>query len=128
MANQWTIRKAEGGRDSTALVGCKIQESDDGLHYEFTMPNNEVLSTTTGSTLPEPPFAFPEFAIPGGSTEWNWNISVETLTGGHHQNKAKGSWTNTDPSPAEEESGTWTAQAGSGMGEEGTEDVAYASA
>ena len=128
MPTQWTINNARGGRDSTALVGCKIQVSQDGLHYEFTLPNNNILATTTGSTLPNTPFSFPEFAIPGGPAVYNWNIQVTTVTGGNQRNKAEGTWTNSDPNTTADESGTWTAQAGSGMGEEGEEDAASASA
>ncbi len=129
MPTQWTINNAQGGRDSSALVGCKIQLSNDGLHYEFTSPSNVVLATTPGSTLPTVPFNFPLFPIPGGSAVWNWNVLVTTVNAGRQQNKLEGTWTNNDPNPAQDEGGTWTAQAGSGMGEEeDTEDAASASA
>lgn len=129
MPTQWTINNAQGGRDSTALVGCKIQVSNDGLHYEFTSPNNVVLATTAGSTLPTVPFNFPQFAIPGGSAVWNWDLQVTTVNAGRNQNRVEGTWRNNDPSPAQDEDGTWTAQAGSGMGEEEENaDAASASA
>jgi hypothetical protein len=128
MPNQWTINNAGGGQDGQQLVGCHIQVSNDGLHYEFTSRNNTVLATTAESTLPAVPFWLPEFALGGGPAVWNWNIQV-TAFNGPNQNTCLGRWINNDPNPAAEESGTWTAQAGSGMGEEeDNEDAASASA
>jgi hypothetical protein len=127
MPNEWTIHdhKLRGGQDKSELLGCHIIKNDEGTAYQFTEPNPQnVLSTTTGNSLPTPPFAFPTFSF--GDPEYDWDITVTTLTAGKHGNEAKGNWSNDDPSPDDDESGTWTAQAGAGM--DGEEDAAAASA
>ena len=132
MPNQWTIHHYRGDPDGQDLIGCHIQVSDDGNHYEFTTPDNQVLSTTTESTLPTPPFPFPEFQLPSEPT-LNWNIEIDTTTAGKHHDKIEGSWSN-GPRIEADESGTFTAQAGQGMdpevdyNDEGDEDAAAASA
>src|ERR1700752_851839 len=121
MPNQWTIHSTAGGKDNSDLQGCHIQVN--GNTYQFTQPNiQSVLSTTTETTLPTPPFAFPAFQFGA----YTWTIIVTTLTGGHGNNKAEGTWTNTDPSITADESGTWTAQAGGTIDPE--EDAASAKA
>ena len=131
MRNQWTISGAGGGRDGAGLVGCHIRVSDDGQHYEFRAHFPQTLSTTTGSSLPATPFSFPRFnwELPGVG-ELSWTITVDTLTGGGGHNLAQGRWGNTDPfspDPTQDESGTWTAQAGQGEEGDGEEDAAAAS-
>ena len=128
MPTQWTINNAGGGRDAQQLVGCHIKVSNDGLQYVITSPNNTVLATTSEIALPIVPFWFPQFALGGGPAVWNWNIQV-TAFNGSGQNSCEGRWINNDPNPAQDETGTWTAQAGSGMGEEeDNQDAASASA
>lgn len=133
MSTQWTIHHVHGQPSGQQLIGYKIEVSSNGQNYQFTTPNNTVLATTPGTTRPQLPFDFPQFSIPGGPAVWNWNIHVETLTAGRHHNKAEGTWSN-NANPAEDESGTFTAQAGQGMepegdsNDEGKEDAAAASA
>ena len=131
MANQWIIDQTHGGRTGNDLMDCKIKEIEDadGLHYELTSRNNELWSVTPGPVLPGTPFEFPKFRIPDGPP-WLWEVGVESLDV-DQGNKAIGSWSNNKPKsegPPEDESGTWTAQAGGGMGDDGKEDVASASA
>ena len=124
MPSVWTIHSTDGGKDSSQLQGCHIQVN--GNTYQFTQPSiQNVLSTTTGTTLPTPPFTFPAFSL--GADGYSWTIIVTTLTGGHSNNKAEGTWTNTDPSITADESGTWTAQAGSTIDPE-EEDASSAKA
>jgi hypothetical protein len=128
MPNVWTINAGDvtGGSTKPDLVGCHITTNDDDTAYEFTNNNiNEVLATTTGTSLPTPPFAFPEFDLDG----YTWTITVNTLTGGAAGNQAEGDWSNNAPTIAAAEEGTYTAQAGSGTDEESDrpEDAASAS-
>ena len=129
MANQWIIDQTHGGRTGDNLMDCKIREVEDahGLHYELISRNNELWSVTQGPDLPDTPFDFPKFRIPDGPP-WAWDVNVTTLSldGGK---KAEGFWSNNKPKPEgapEDESGTWTAQSGGGMGEDGGEDAASA--
>src|SRR5258705_3222570 len=126
--NQWTINASgtTGGNDKSDLVGCHLKENAAGNGYDFTEPNGTVLSSTTGSTLPTPTFDFPQFYW--ADNGFNWNISVTTLTGGASNNKAEGTWTNNDSSITAEQDGTFTAQAGSTVGDDAEEDAASASA
>ena len=118
MPNIWTIHAngLSGGDNKSDLVGCHINQNADGTAYQFTAPNiNTVLSTTTG-TLPTPPFSFPQFTYDGNT----WTIAVSTLSGGESSNKAEGTW-NTAATGIEEtgpQSGEWTAQAGSTVGDD----------
>lgn len=129
MPNVWTIAAGDvtGGSHKNDLVGCHITTNDNGTAYEFTNNNiNDVLATTTGTSLPTPPFTFPDFDLDG----YTWTIDVDTLTGGAGGNQAEGSWSNNAPTISADEEGTWTAQAGSGTEEESDrpEDATSASA
>jgi hypothetical protein len=130
MPTLWTINSAAGGRDRSDLVGNKIIKTDDGSAYRFTGPfPGDILSTTPGNRLPTPPFDFPPFSwAPPGLGELTWRIHVSTLTGGPGLNQAQGTWHNNNPSrdPAQDESGTFTAQAGAMMEEESEGDAAAA--
>ena len=95
--NTWTINNAGGGRDASDLVGCHIQRTSTG--YDFTSPSNQILASTTDTTLP---FSFNDFGYDG----WEWTVTVDTLTSG-----ASGSWENNNPDITGEE-GTWSAGAG----------------
>jgi hypothetical protein len=122
MPNVWTINTGDvaGGKDGSDLVGCHITINAGGTAYQFTEPNiNNVLSTTTGNSLPTPPFDFPAFSYDG----FTWNIHVGSLSGSF-----SGTWRNDDPTPTADETGTWTAQAGAGADDESEEDAAAASA
>ncbi|HSE33812.1 MAG TPA: hypothetical protein VLA93_19735 [Pyrinomonadaceae bacterium] len=120
----WTIHSGDvtGGSHKDKLVGCHITTNTANTAYEFTDNNiNTVLATTTGTSLPTPPFTFPSFSL-GGQ---NFTIEVTTLTGGNSSNQAQGNWS--IPSPTAEPDGTWTAQAGATTDVEG-EDTKSASA
>jgi hypothetical protein len=129
MPNVWTINAGDvtGGNTKTDLVGCHITTNDDDTAYEFTDNNiNTVLATTPGTSLPTPPFTFPEFDLDG----YTWTITVNTLTGGAGGNRAAGDWSNNAPTITAAEEGTYTAQAGGGAEEDipAKEDSASASA
>ena len=118
--NVWTIHAngVTGGSQGQDLVGCHINQNAAGTAYQFTAPNiTNILSTTTGTTLPIAPFSFPEFTYEGNT----WDIDVTTLNGGASSNQAQGSWeTNADNSIKETDpqSGEWTAQAGATVGDD----------
>lgn len=126
MPKRWTINSA-AGRDRSYLVGCHIIETDDGK-YQFTGPSpDNILATTDQRTVP---FDFPLLIwAPPGRLQFTWMIRVWTLTGGASGTQAEGRWSNTDPgnpSPDQDESGTWTAQAGATLEEESEGDAAAA--
>lgn len=129
MPNIWTINSATG-RDGVGLVGNKIIVSEDGKHYQFCGPSpRDILSTTPGDQLPTPPFDFPQFRwAPPGDAQLTWSIHVWTLTGGPGRNQAQGTWVTSDsiPDPAQDDSGTFTAQAGATLEEESEGDAAAA--
>lgn len=122
MANEWTIRKGDvgGGKSGQELDGCSIRVNEAGTAYEFLA----VVARTAGTELPTVPFTFAPFAYNG----LVWNIEVQRL----ETDQAIGQWGNnkrTDSDAPQDESGTWTAQAGSGLPEdEGKEGAASASA
>jgi hypothetical protein len=102
------------------LQGCHITTNAGGTAYEFTDNNiSTILSTTPGTTLPTPPFTFPNF----GLHSLDWTIEVTTLTGGPGGNEAQGSWSNNAPSISAGEGGEWTAQAGSTVGDDTGSDA-----
>ena len=128
MPNQWTINAngVQGGSNKSELVGCHIQQN--ATNYQFEAPNGTVVSTTTGTSLPTPPFQFPMFnSALAGQTALNWYITVETLTGGASGNQAGGEWSNTSfESPEGDPADTWVAQAGASV--EPEEEASGASA
>lgn len=122
MANDWKIKKHDviGGPSGRLLEGCQIRRNEDG-----TVNFLGVLATTTE----EEGYQFPPFVYKG----LIWNIDVDNFDTAPEQ--INGAWGNNAPkraSTAEEEDGTYTAQAGSGGGaddkEKCKEDVASASA
>jgi len=128
MPSKWTIKKSEdvtGGKDKADLVGCSISLNDAGTAYEFLSPTNSVLATSSGPPLPTPSFTFPLSQV---YDQYQWTITVDTFTGGDKNKDAKGTWTNTDPSLANEESGDWTAQADATVDDFGNDQADAASA
>ena len=122
MANEWRINRSDvkGGITGNLLDGCEVRQKADGSGYEFLA----VLAETNQTEMPVP---FPQFAYQG----LIWNIEIHRFEPGERGEQPHGPWTNNAPpiSPVEDESGTWTAQAGSGGVEEsGKEDAASASA
>lgn len=115
MPNKWKIKDSNdvgGGKDKVDLIGCFINENAAQTAYQFNSPNpnSTVLATTTGTSLPSVPFSFPQFGPFPSTNGYNWTITVTSLTAGPSQNNATGTWTNTDPSLTNDESGTFTAQ------------------
>jgi hypothetical protein len=125
----WTLNASGitpvGSAGQTDLAGCHITENNAGTAYEFTEPNpNNVLSTTTGSSLPSVPFTFPVFTY----DSLEWTITVTSLGVGVN---GAGTWStpgdeHNDHADTGPENGDFTAQSGSGLGEE--ESAAYAKA
>lgn len=120
MANDWKMHKQEGGFSGDLLDTCEIRKSADGTAYEIIA----VLATKTdGGALPEAPFPFPEFEFRG----LHWNINVQTFKY-EGRDEGFGHWSNNAEGAPADETGTYTAQAESGVPEEGEEDAASASA
>jgi hypothetical protein len=104
MARKWRITSADGGYTSSDLVGCRIKETATG--YDFTKRNNDLLASTTSTTLP---FSFTDFPYDGRT----WTVTVRSLG-----DPATGSWEN----GKKEEEGSWAA--GATIDEEGEEAAA----
>jgi hypothetical protein len=113
MPNVWTIHHGDvtGGPTKSDLHGFHIQENDDSTAYLFVKGNDTYATATNNGTLPTTPFSFVGF----GLDSYTWTVTVTTLTGGASGNQAQGTWTNNAPNPADEQDGTFTAQAGSGV-------------
>lgn len=127
MSTKWTIHHAGDSPSSGELIDCQIEQNEEGTAYLFLSPKNERLSATPGPTLPDLPFQFPQFFYPAGEMTYKWTVQVNTFTAGRKGDKAEGDWWNNKVSLPAEDSGTWTAQAGAGAGDdEGTEDAAAA--
>jgi len=109
----WTISTVGSGANGTELVGCHIKIN--GNCYQFLSPSNVLLASACGQTsLPTLPCQFPMFnSALAGSTAVNWYITLESVTDGPSQNKAKGNWGNsgykTELTGIETDG--WTAQA-----------------
>ena len=93
----WTINNAGGGSSGRDLIGCHIKQNNSG-GYDFTEPNNSLLASSTGVSLPLR-FTFRFHNL-------DWILTVETLGPG-----ASGKWENNKPEP-EREKGSWSAGAG----------------
>jgi|Kansoi300Nextera_1026150.scaffolds.fasta_scaffold12854_1 hypothetical protein len=130
MPNVWTIHHGDvtGGPTKSDLYGCRITTNDGGTAYVLMKGNDLLSSSTNNGSLPAPPFSFVDF----GLDTYTWTLTVTTLTGGPSSNQAQGTWINDAPDPTAEQSGTFTAQAGSEVGgddgEDRGEDKAAASA
>ncbi len=132
MPNVWTIHSGDvtGGSTKSDLHGCHIKVNDTSTAYEFTKGGTVYATASNNGALPAVPFSFSNF----GYADHNWTINVDTLTGGNSGNQAGGTWSNDASSITGAEGGDWTAQAGSGVGDdtdcdtEGDEDAASASA
>jgi hypothetical protein len=114
MPDVWTIHHGDvtGGATRSNLHGCRITTNDSNTAYLF-MKGNDQLSSTDTSSLPATPFEFQDFPL----ADYTWNVTVNTLTGGASGDQAQGTWNNDAPTPADEQDGTFTAQAGSGVGD-----------
>ncbi len=110
--NKWTIKQGDvsGGAMGSKLNGCHIEENGTSTAYEFTH-SNDVLSTYTASPLPTA-FTFPTFTFSGPT----WTIAVTSLD----NNQVSGNWVAVINQTEEtgEESGDFTAQAGTGEDED----------
>jgi hypothetical protein len=108
--NVWTIsaNDLKGGNLGSQLLGCHVTENLEGNGYEFTQPDiKQVLGTTAGNALPAGSFAFSGFSYRGA----NWIIAVFLLD----RKQITGVWGGSPQKEGtDDESGTWTAQAGSG--------------
>jgi hypothetical protein len=113
MARVWTIsaNDVKGGNLGLLLVGCHVTENKNSTGYEFTAPDLKVvLGTTAGRTLPRGTFAFSGFSYEGPQ----WTIAVSLL----ETSQIQGIWgaRALGIRETDDESGNWTAQAGSGEG------------
>ena len=118
MANDWRLKKKQGGPSGDFIDGCQIRKNEDG-----TIDFLAVVATTAGAG---PHYEFPPFAYQG----LIWNIGINTFEYGPDANEVEGNWTNNAKRLPGEEDGTYTGQAGSGGGQEEDcrEDAASAGA
>ena len=128
----WTIHAGHvgPGPNRIDLIGCHIAKTSgpSGIHYEFRAPNNGILATTGGGSLPVLPFQFGEFFYGRpGTAQKAWFITVDFV----NEREVQGTWSNVsfEPhlKPGGEPPDTWVAQAGSGAGSD-EEDANAASA
>ena len=121
MSNLWKIKKGDvdGGPSGQLLEGVEVRAKTDGKGYELVA----ILAETNDSNLP---VNFPTFAYRG----LVWNIELQNFDGGQLGDQPQGPWANNArngrPGITGDETGTWTAQAGSGVPEDGKEDAASA--
>jgi hypothetical protein len=121
MPTSWTIDKAGTNANGSELVGCHIKIN--GNCYQFLTPSNTLCSSACGtSSLPTLPCNFPVFSSAlAGSTVVNWYITLESVTDGPSNNKAKGKWGNSNYQfgITDVDSDGWTTSAGVGIDPEG---------
>lgn len=116
----WTINAAHlsGGPDRIKLVGCHIVQNAD--NFTFTQPDWTLLSTSSGPPRPKTAFVFPTFDYNGIYT---WTINMSAPPSMTNLPWGVDSWSFPDQPFVEGEdvspgqSGEFTAQAGSGLGE-----------
>ena len=80
----WTISASGISGEGRKLVGCHIKQTP--TNYQFTAPNNDVLATTSGTTLPQTfsPFNYENLdwvvalltAVVGGNATGEWNVAA----------------------------------------------------
>jgi hypothetical protein len=111
MAKKYTITSAGSKKDSPDLVGCKIEQQDDGT-WEFKSGSTKLAS---GSS---PSFSFDNF------DGFNWTITTTSES----DTQLSGTWTNTDQNDVSptEESDNWVATATTTPDEDEGEDEARA--
>jgi hypothetical protein len=114
---EWTLHRADitGDSDGEKLHGCHIRKNDAGTAYEFTEPNiNKVLSTTR-PPLPQGAFTFPSFDYKDVKG-WVIGVIAPLISGV----TAIGTWNTpgVKPGNTQPQSGDFTAQSGSGLGED----------
>ena len=121
----WTLTaKHTHGTFGQLLVGCHIIENDTSTGYNFTQPNpsnpSNVLASSPGPSLPTGKFTFTPAFDYNGLTNVVIGMDIPVASGTNW----KGTWTCTDsppmkdvPPPQGAQSGDFTAQAGSGLGE-----------
>lgn len=126
---EWTLSaKHTHGTFGQLLVGCHIIENSTNTAYQFTEPNvNNVLATSTGTTLPTAAFTFPTFDYNGlTGVSISMDTPVAAGTNWHGTWSCTGSPSMHSPRPTGPQSGDFTAQAGSGLGEDETASSAKA--
>lgn len=121
MPNLWKIKKGDvnGGPSGQLIEGVEVRQKADGSGYELIA----ILAETNDPNLP---VKFPQFAYRG----LIWNMELQNFEGGSTGDQPQGPWGNNAKKGShglpQDESGTWTAQAGSGLPEDGKEDAASA--
>lgn len=123
MAMKWKIEPGDvtGGDSGQLLDGLVVVENVQEGCFDLIA----VLAKSEGNVLPA---KFPTFAYRG----LVWNLEITQFNPGVKGDQPYGPWSNNQNQRYHivgEEDGTWTAQAGSGgMGDDGEEDAASASA
>ncbi len=110
MPKKFKITNAGSAKDSPQLVDCWIEQTATG--YEL-VAKRMVLATSTSTT---PPFTFTTFNYGVGGPIYSWDLSASSIS--TDGDTLTGTWSNDDTNPEvpdpDGESGSWTAQAGSG--------------
>ena len=121
--NIWTLNAANisGGGDGNKLAGCHIWQ--DTNNYRFTKPDWTLLASSPGTTLPTAGFTFTPTFEHRGITGWSVTMSAPPAVSTSNWGADSWSFPNqplpliegTGPTPGQ--SGEFTAQAGSQLGE-----------
>jgi hypothetical protein len=129
---EWTLTaRHTHGTDGQLLVGCHITINATNTAYQFTQPNvNNVLATSTGTTLPTAAFTFPAFdynGLTGVSISMDTPVASGTNWGGTWSCTGSPPIGSTPP-PQGPQSGDFTAQAGTKLDEDADEAASSANA
>lgn len=128
---EWTLTaKNTHGTDGQLLVGCHIVENSTSTGYNFTQPNtSSVLASSPGTTLPTAGFTFTPAFDYNGLTGVTITMQTPVASGTNWG----GTWSCTGsppiggtPPPQGPQSGDFTAQAGTKLGEDEVADSAKA--
>jgi hypothetical protein len=120
---EWTLSaKDTHGSFGQLLVGCHIIQNSTKTAYLFTKPDiGEVLASSPGTTLPTASFTFDRAFDHNGLKGVVIGMKTPVAAGTNWS----GQWSCTDsppppeiPPPTGAQTGDFTAQAGSGLGEE----------
>lgn len=113
MSQKIVINSVSGGKDKSELSGCYFLPTTTPGIYTFYSKNNQPLMNNIFNHC-----TF-SFILPGDTYNWTVpNPAPGSEPFSINNETASGSWFNTDPSLANEEGGTFTAQASGGVDED----------
>jgi hypothetical protein len=118
---EWTLNaKHTHGQFGHLLVGCHIKKNADNTAYLFCRHDGSQLASSPGASLPKTAFQFtPDFDY-NGLTGVSITMNTPVAPGKNWTGiwSSKGSPPEGIPMPTGPQSGDFTAQAGSGLGED----------